>query len=211
MCVYVIKMDTDKSLRATIKPKIYQYEKNADTLIFLLPMEYDEVNLANCTVTMNYVLPNGAGKAEELELELEPYREKWYEYRLKITTELTDLPGKIELWLNVTSPEDDLLLETGTTEIEVAKARDITQYLSPEERNRLNKMDERLSKLEKAKADNMKYDAQQQTLQLTADGAPVGDMVTLNDKAGEEWMNIEDAAAAAAKNAKAAWEPVLPK
>ena len=69
--MYAIKMNDDKSLTTTIKSTIYQYEKNADTLVFLVPMSYEDINLANCTMLLRYIAPNGIGKSEELEMDLQ--------------------------------------------------------------------------------------------------------------------------------------------
>lgn len=56
--MYVIKMNEDKSLETTVEATIYQNEKNADTLVFLLPRLYEEVNLANCIALLRYILPD---------------------------------------------------------------------------------------------------------------------------------------------------------
>ena len=40
--MYAIKMEDDKSLTTTIHSTIYQGEKNADTLVFVVPMMYED-------------------------------------------------------------------------------------------------------------------------------------------------------------------------
>lgn len=42
--MYAIKMNEDKSLITTVQATIYQNEKNADTLVFLLPKYYEDVS-----------------------------------------------------------------------------------------------------------------------------------------------------------------------
>lgn len=76
--MYVIKMNDDKSLETTVEATIYQNEKNADTLVFLLPRLYEEVNLADCIVLLRYLLPDGTGKSEELEMSPVPYNQNYY-------------------------------------------------------------------------------------------------------------------------------------
>lgn len=70
--MYAVKMNVDKSLQTTIKATIYQYDKNADTLVVLLPMTYEDKNISDCTVLLRYILPNEVGKSEELEMCPEP-------------------------------------------------------------------------------------------------------------------------------------------
>ena len=55
-------MNEDKSLETTVEATIYQNEKNADTLVFLLPRLYEEVNLANCIALLRYILPDGTDR-----------------------------------------------------------------------------------------------------------------------------------------------------
>lgn len=116
-------MNEDKSLETTVEAMIYQNEKNADTLVFLLPRLYEEVNLANCIALLRYILPDGTGKSEELEMSPVPYNQNYYRYNLKMNTRLTETAGTIELWLCVLSLYDDVVLKTGTAIIEVTPAR----------------------------------------------------------------------------------------
>ena len=97
--MYAIKMEDTKELITTIHGTIYQNEKNADTLVFLLPRVYDETDMADCTVLMRYVLPSGSGRSEEIEMDPVPYSDEYYRYRLKLTTKFTSEFGTVMLWL----------------------------------------------------------------------------------------------------------------
>lgn len=176
--LYVIKVNNDKSLTTTVKAKIYQYERNADTLILLLPMFYEEENIANCTVLLRYVLPNGIGKSEELEMCPEPYKD-YYQYHLKVSTAFTRMPGKIELWLTVVNMRNDIVIETESTNVVITPAKDITKHLCPNDRNQLDKLSAKVDELERTKADNIMFDEDEMYLQLTANGAPIGDQVDM--------------------------------
>lgn len=180
--MYAIKMNDDKSLSATIKATIYQYEKNADTLLFLVPTSYEDVNLANCTMLLRYILPDGSGKSEELEMDPEPYK-TYYQYRIKATTMITSVSGKIELWLSAIDLRDNLILKSGTTYIEVTPSKDIVDYFSGEDMEQLDRLSAKVALLEQGKADNIVYDSDGNYLQLTANGAPIGNQIDMESVA----------------------------
>lgn len=176
--MYAIKMNDDKSLSATIKATIYQHENNADTLLFLVPASYEDVNLANCTMLLRYILPDGSGKSEELEMDPEPYK-TYYQYRLKATTMITSVSGKIELWLSAINLQDNLILKSGTIYIEVAPSKDIADYFADEDMEQLDRLSAKVALLEQNKADNIIYDSNGNYLQLTANGAPIGNQIDM--------------------------------
>lgn len=183
--MYTIKMNNDKSLITTIRATIYQYEKNADTLIFLLPMTYEEKNIADCVVLLRYILPNNIGKSEELEMCPEPYK-NYYQFRLPISSSLTDVSGEIELWLNITDPHDEWMLRTGNLTIEVRSVKDITQYLPSDSRNQLDRLSAKVTRLEQEKADNILYNNDKQYIQLTANGIPIGEQIDMRINSGDD-------------------------
>lgn len=176
--MYAIKMNTDKSLTTTIKSTIYQREKNADTLVFLVPMTYDDIDMADCTMLIRYILPSGIGKSEELEMDPEPYK-TYYQYRLKVTSMITSVPGKIELWLSAFDLQDNLIFKSGTAFIEVSPSKDITDYFSGEDMEELDKLNAKVALLEQSKADNIIYDDEGNYLQLTASGVPIGNKIDM--------------------------------
>ncbi len=176
--MYAIKMNNDKSLITTIKATIYQNEKNADTLVFLVPQTYERIDMADSTMLLRYILPNGIGKSEELEMDPEPYK-TYYQYRLKVTTAITSMPGKIELWLSAIDLHDNLIFKSGTAFIEVSPSKDITDYFSGEDMEQLDRLNAKVAILEQNKADNIIYDCDGNYLQLTANGAPIGDKIDM--------------------------------
>lgn len=188
--MYAIKMNEDKSLMTTVKSKIYQNEKNADTLVFLVPMHYEDKNIAECTVILRYILPNKVGRSEELEMCPEPYKD-YYQYRLKVSSTLTNIPGKIELWLSIIDANDDLLMKSDNIFVTVYPTKDITRYLSPNDRNQLDKLSEKVAQLEMRKADNIFFDEDEQYLQLTSNGSPIGDKVNMTAYVGGEIIEFD--------------------
>lgn len=189
--MYVIKMNTDKSLMTTIKSTIYQYERNADTLVFLIPKFYENDNMADCTLLLRYILPNGEGESEEIEMEPEPYNDNYYKYHLQIDTGITSEVGVVELWLTAINMEDNVVLKSGTLTIEIEPSKDIQDYLSDEGLNQLDRLEARVFELESKKADNIMFNSEDSTIQLTAGGTPIGDKIVVSSSNGVGIANVE--------------------
>lgn len=191
--MYVLKMNDDKSLVATITSSIYQGEKNADTLSFLIPVSYEDKNIADCTLLLRYILPNGVGRSEELELDAEPYK-NYYRYRLKLSTRLTDVSGSIELWVSAVDFNDNYILKSGTAHINILPTKKISDYLSDESLDELDRMGAKLSRLSAEvamKADNLTYDEDKRLLQLTSQGKHIGDSVDISNAGADEIIDVD--------------------
>lgn len=184
--MYVIKMNADKSLQTTIHANIYQGEKNADTLVFLIPKLYGNQNVADCDLLMRYILPSGYGRSEALELALEPYNSDYYRYDLKLDTKLTEFAGDIEIWLSAISLNDNVVFKTGSVELTVLPSKDIADYLDPKSRDQLDKLSEKVSKLEVEKADNIFYDEEDNYLQLSSNGSAIGNKIDMSKVKGDD-------------------------
>ena len=191
--MYVLKMNDDKSLVATITSSIYQGERNADTLSFLIPVSYEDKNIADCTLLLRYILPNGVGRSEELELDAEPYK-NYYRYRLKLSTRLTDVSGSIELWVSAVDFNDNYILKSGTAHINILPTKKISDYLSDESLDELDRMGAKLSRLSAEvamKADNLTYDEDKRLLQLTSQGKHIGDSVDISNAGADEIIDVD--------------------
>lgn len=195
--MYAIKMDDGKELITTVRGTIYQNEKRADTLVFLIPRTYEERDMADCSLLMRYVLPSGSGRSEEIEMDPEPYNTEYYRYRLKLTTRFTSEFGTVKLWLTAVGLDNQVVLETGEAMVSVLQRKDISEYLSDKDKSQLEQLDEKVAKLQKEKADNVTYDKETRKLRLTADGVHIGDEVTVpadgyscNGEGGDGWDDM---------------------
>ena len=185
--MYAIKMETDHSLTTTVHSTIYQGDKNDDTLVFVIPQAVDEVNMANCTVLLRYILPNGTGRSEELMMYPIPHNRDYLQFRLSVSSRFTEQPGHIELWLTAVNFNDDVVFHTGTAEIEITQHINIDDYMPPESLDQLDKLSERVNRLESGRVNNLRYDEENDTLQLLANGVPVGDCIDVSG-----WENKAD-------------------
>lgn len=192
--MYAIKMNADKTLQTTIHANIYQGEKNADTLVFLVPKLYGNQNVSECDLLMRYILPSGYGRSEALELALEPYNSDYYRYNLKLTTKLTELAGDIEIWLSAISLNDNVVFKTDSVEVTILPSKDITDYLNPESRDQLDMLSAKVSKLESEKADNIFYDEKEKYIQLSSTGKPIGDKLDMTKVGEDEVIDFDSSA-----------------
>lgn len=177
--MYALKLEITKELITTVRGTIYQNEKNADTLVFVLPRTYEETDLADCTVLMRYITPSGTGRSEEIEMDPVPYSEDYYRYRLKASTKFTKEAGSLTIWLTILSRDNAVVLETGEAKIPVLERKNIDDFMSDADKSKLDLLGERVDKLQKEKADNLTYNRETRKLQLTADGTAIGNDVTV--------------------------------
>ena len=193
--MYAIKMEPDRSLTTTIQSTIYQGDKDADTLVFVVPCMYGDVSLADCCLLLRYILPNGVGCSEELNMYPIPHNKDYYQYRLSLSSRFTERPGKIELWLTAIDFDDNVIFHTGTTTLNVRQHIAIEDYMPGDRFDQLDKLALKVAEMEKGRVNNLFYDEENATLQLVADGIPVGDTVDVSqwdEKADNIVFNEED-------------------
>lgn len=182
----IIKMTNDKELVVTIKTTIYRGESRADLITFLIPMEYENQNMANCAMVMRYVLPDGSGKSESLSYLPEPYK-NYLQFSTVVNTRLTAQEGEVTIWLTAFDNNDSVVLKTGEAIIDIEPSKDITDYMRDEDLDQLDALSAKVVKLESGvaelsaeSADNLVYDATAKTLQLSNDGELIGDPVDMS-------------------------------
>lgn len=201
--MYVIKMNADKTLVTTVHATIYQHEKNADTLVFIVPRYYEDTNLADCSLMLKYILPDGSGKSEELEMDPIPYNKDYYRYHLKVNTRFTAVPGEILLWLSALNVYDNVVLKSSETEVEITPSKNISDYMNTDDMDQLDKLTLTVARLESEKADDLLYEEvldedgniTHANLQLSASGEPIGSVVTLkgigSGDGDENWDDMD--------------------
>lgn len=173
-----IKMNDDKSLIITVPTTIYRGEKNADVITFLIPAEYEGKNLADCAVSMRYMLPSNTGRSDALVYRPEMYK-GYLQYSTPANTRLTSEEGIITAWLTGFDMDDNVIFKTGEVLIPISPSKNITDYLPHEDLDQLDQLSAQVAELERRKADNITFHADDHTLQLLADGAEIGDRVEI--------------------------------
>lgn len=196
--MYTILVKDNNELVTTVKERIMQRSKLVDNLHFLVDQTYKNVDMSDFVVTMEYILPiSREYKIETLVKSDELYKEK-IEYTLPFDTCLTKEHGKIEVQLTFTKVAMDTdgniiqqVRKTSPTSITIVPIAAWSNMIADSDLTALDQRiimtqammeaaNETLAAIEMSKADNIVYDKDTNVLQLTANGAPIGDKIVLN-------------------------------
>lgn len=195
--MYTILVSDNNELVTTVKERIMQRSKLVGNLHFLVPQKYKDFDMDNFTAMLEYILP----VSKELHTEILDKSEELYkdhiEFKFPIDTSITKEAGSIEILLTFVYVE---MLPDGQTLQHVRKISPTTLQIIPVPAwcdivpdSALSALDQRLIEVEAmmkaanemtqmlydTKADNIKYDAYANTLQLTSNGSLIGDQITL--------------------------------
>lgn len=220
--MYTILVNNDNSLTTSVRERIVQRSKLVDTLHFLAPVMYKGFDMREfTTVNLEYVLPvSREAKSELLTPSAELYKEQYIEYTLPLDTSITREAGNIELKLTFIRVEMDpdgnviqRVRRTTPTNLTVVACSAwcdvipdpllsaVDQRLVVVE-SMVRALDEENQQLYELKADNIKYNSENNTLRLTANGEDIGDEVTLKtyEEILEEGLPIVDFGSSAAED-----------
>ena len=208
--MYTILVNDDNTLTTSVRERIMQRSKLVDSLHFLCPQTYKELDMADFTVTLEYILPvSREYKTEELIKSDELYKDM-LEYKVPFDTDLTKEAGEIEVKLTFSKVDLD---EEGNNIQYVRKISSTTIAIVPIEAwcdiipdkaldaidQRIIKTDAQIKALLEAneitrleKADNLVLDSENKELYLTAEGNQIGDKVKLSDLGNEIVQSSEE-------------------
>ena len=197
--MYTILVNDDNTLTTSVRERIMQRSKLVDSLNFLVEPTYKELNIADFTVTLEYVLPiSKKYKVETLIKSDELYKER-LEYKLPFDTNLTREYGDIEIQLTFTKVDLDeegkdiqYVRKTSTTSITIVPISAWSDVIPDEALTDLDqkilKTDAQIKELREMqenilveKADNLVLDEENKELYLTAEGNQIGNKVKLSD------------------------------
>lgn len=208
--MYTIVMRDDKSLRVTEKTTLYQREKLVDKMQFLIPLQYDKVDLSDFTVTLKYL---DQGNVAHVEILSKPVNvaENTVEYNgysryiLPIDTKLTQFSGDINIRITLSKVDlenkTQYVLHTGEATISILPLSDYYAFVTDESLEYIDqlignldaKIEEinRISEIyDEQKADNIvRYDDGK--VQLTSNGVPIGDSISLDGGINSELEVVE--------------------
>lgn len=186
-----IKMNDDKSLIITIPTTIYRGERNADLITFLVPAEYEGKNMADCAMLMRYINPEEVGKSEPLSYKPEPYK-GYLQYSTVVNPKFTSLDGDITVWLTALDHNDGVILKTGETAFTIQPSKDVADYMSDEDMDQLDRLEAQVQALQKQKADNIVFHAEDSTIQLVSEGVEIGDRIAISVTGSEAGIYVKD-------------------
>lgn len=212
--MYVILVNDDDSLYGSHKERIMQRSKCVDTLVFIVnPIYRNTHDMTNATVLLEYVRPvSRKYETEILELSNERYGDGFLQYKLPLDTNLTAEAGKLELQLTFVYADLDA---SGNSIQRVRKTYGTTIDITPIAAwadiipdSALSGLDQRLLVMNAqikaidemnqivadSKADNIKYNESENSIQLLSGDKEIGNKVTLKngDAALEDGVPVVD-------------------
>lgn len=196
--MYTILVTSNNELVTSVKERIMQRSKLVDNLHFLVEPTYKGYSMADFTVTLEYILPvSREYKTETLVLSEELYKDR-LEYKLPFDTNLTKEAGKVEMQLTFTFVDLD---ENGNdvqrvrkTSVGAIEIIPITAWSDIIPDSALSALDQRLIKqdaqiqalaelaiesAQKSGADDLIYNEEDETLQLSSNGVAIGNKVSM--------------------------------
>lgn len=203
--MYVILVNDDNSLYGSKKERIMQRSKLVDDLVFIVdPIYRNKHDMTNASVVLEYLLPvSKRYKTEHLTLSDEKYNDCFLQYKLPFDTNLTSEAGSVEMQLTFAYTELDengngiqRVRKTSPTVIEIIPISAWSDIIPDAA---LSALDQRILKLdaqmrglnelanalESNQVDNLVYNDDEETLQLSANGVGVGDKVSVKDMLDE--------------------------
>lgn len=196
--MYTILLNENNELTTSVRERIMQRSKLVDSLHFLVDPTYKNMDMSDFTVMMEYILPvSREYKTEILVKSDELYKNK-LEYKLPFDTCLTKEAGKIEVQLTFAKVELDAegkskqyVRKTSPTTVTIVPIAAWSDIIAD---SALTALDQRLIQVDAAlaaaseltdylsetKADNIVYDKETNTIQLTANGSLIGDAIEYN-------------------------------
>lgn len=200
---YVIIVCDDNSLYGSCKEKIMQKEKLFNKLWILVPPHYNGYDMSQCTVTMRYTLPiSKKMKTETLVLSDEKYEEH-LKYILPIDTCLTKEWGEVELNLTFTMLDTDddgnIIQRVRKTDNHILTITKLPDWDSFVPDDALAAIDQKILKTDAqikalaelanaldgngnvAMVDNLVYNSDEDSLQLSSNGIGIGDKISVKD------------------------------
>ena len=200
---YTIIVGDDNSLYGSCKIKIMQREKLFNKIWFLVPQYYNGYDMSQCRVTMRYMLPvSREFVTETLVLSDEKYQE-CLKYVLPIDTKFSKEGGDIELNLTFTMLDVDnngnIVQRVRKTDNHILHITQLPNWDSVIPDSSLAELDQRILKIDAqiraidemnqivadSKADNIKYNYAENSIQLLSGNKEIGNKVTLKSADAE--------------------------
>lgn len=191
---YVLLLKNDHTLTCTNRQRIMQRSKLVNDLWFLVPPDYNGLDVPSCTVSLEYILPVSRKYKNKLLSFPEMYKDH-LKYVIPFDTELTSEAGQLEVQLSFLYTDLDengksiqRVRKTSTNFIEIIPISAWSDIIPDEA---LTALDQRIIKqdaqinalinlsetLENNKADSLVYE--NSTLQLTSNGNRIGKSVVI--------------------------------
>lgn len=192
-----IKLDNEMNLVITVNEPIYRGDNLNRKIAYLIPLAVGDMDMLTATVYLNYIRSDGTPDVVMLERQEEKYNESYFQYLLPITCKISKYAGEVCTWMqicagNISNP---IIAKSGECVLHVMESKDMDEYIGDRTVTALyqlkKQMDDSFESMESSidaiiaeKADNIIFNEEDSTLQLIANGVPIGDRVVVSTNIG---------------------------
>lgn len=208
--MYTLLVNEKNEIVTTVKERIMQRSKLVDDLHFLVEPTYKGIDMSDFTVMMEYILPVSKEYKTEILVKSDELYKDCLEYKLPFDTCLTKEAGRIYVQLSFVKVGLD---EEGNSVQQVRKTSPATITIVPISAwsnviadSALTALDQRLIQVDallnaanefnqylyETKADNVidGEDENGRYIQLTANGTPIGNKISISDDSAENCVKL---------------------
>lgn len=203
--MFYIKLDESMNLVITMNDTIYRGDNLKQKITYLIPKTVGEIDMLTAYVYLNYIRADGTPDVVILDRGDEAYNESYYQYTFPIKCTLTRYPGEVCTWLQIYSgtPSNPTVAKSGECILQIMDSKNMDDLICDRQVTALyqlhkqmadgfEQVEESISAVEAiaaAKADNIVFNSEDSTIQLVADGVPIGDRIAVSTSTG---AGIED-------------------
>lgn len=203
--MFYIKLDESMNLVITMNEPIYRGDNLKQKITYLIPKTVGEIDMLTAYVYLNYIRADGTPDVVVLERGDEAYNENYFQYTFPIKCTLTRYAGEVCTWLQIYSgtPSAPTVAKSGECVLQISDSKNMDDFICDRQVTALyqlhkmmntgfERVEESISAVEAiaaAKADNIVFNSEDSTIQLIADGAPIGDRIVVSASTG---TGIED-------------------
>ena len=196
-----IKLDESMNLVITVNEPLYRGDNLNRKIIYLIPLTVGEIDVLTANLYLSYIRADGVADVVILERLEDKYKEAYYQYTLPVHCKLTKYPGEVCTWIQFYTGASDnpIVSKTGECFLRINESKNMDEYLEDSQMTALyqihKQMNDGFAQLEKsidavelvaaAKADNIVFNSENSTIQLTANGEPIGDTIVVSSTAGK--------------------------
>lgn len=195
--MFYIKLDDEMNLVITINEPIYRGDNLNQKITYLVPLRVGNVDMLTATVYLNYIRSDGTPDVVMLDRQEEKYNESYFKYLLPVTCKLSKYAGEVCTWMQIYSGDvsNPTIAKSGECVLRVLESKDMDEYLGDrtvtalyqlkkQMENEFETVENSIDALIAEKADNIVFNEEDSTLQLVANGVPVGDRVAVSTNIG---------------------------
>lgn len=192
-----IKLDDDMDLTITVNEPIYRGDNLNQKITYLVPKVVNEIDMLIATAYLCYIRADGTPDIIVLERSDEPYNEAYYQYTIPVTCKMTKFPGEVCTWMQIYAgtPSNPTTAKSGECTLQIQDSKNMDDYMCDYQMTALyqlthtmntaiEEMNETIETAIEAKADNIVFNDEDNTIQLTSNGVPVGDKIVVNTNTG---------------------------